>query len=78
MTTAPAPAATTRAVRFDKYGGREVLSLREVPMPRSGDGEVLVEVRAAGIIPGEAMIRSGALHAMFPATFGGPPARHEI
>jgi NADPH2:quinone reductase len=30
---------------------------------------VLVEVRAAGINPGEAGIRSGAMHALFPATF---------
>ncbi|WP_343601293.1 NADP-dependent oxidoreductase [Mycobacterium sp.] len=38
-------------------------------MPSPGAGEVLVEVRAAGINPGEAAIRTGALHDMFPATF---------
>jgi NADPH:quinone reductase-like Zn-dependent oxidoreductase len=32
-------------------------------------GEVLVEVKAAGINPSEAAIRSGALHHIFPATF---------
>jgi NADPH:quinone reductase-like Zn-dependent oxidoreductase len=31
--------------------------------------EVLVEVKAAGINPGEAMIRCGALHDRWPATF---------
>ncbi len=38
-------------------------------MPSPGSGEVVVEVRAAGINPGEAAIRTGALHEMFPATF---------
>jgi NADPH2:quinone reductase len=58
-----------RAVRFDRYGGREVLYVAEVEAPEPADGEVVVEVRAAGINPGEASIRSGALDAMFPATF---------
>jgi NADPH:quinone reductase len=38
-------------------------------MPSPGSGEVVVEVRAAGINPGEAGIRVGAMHEMFPATF---------
>jgi NADPH:quinone reductase-like Zn-dependent oxidoreductase len=41
----------------------------DVPVPEPAAGEVVVEVRAAGINPGEAAIRSGALEAMFPATF---------
>lgn len=40
-----------------------------MPRPVPSDGEVLVEVRAAGINPGEAMIRRGALHDRWPATF---------
>jgi NADPH2:quinone reductase len=67
--TAPIPPGPTRAVRFDRYGGREVLSVRDVPRPVPGPDEVLVEVRAAGINPGEALIRSGALHERLPATF---------
>ncbi|OBG60662.1 MULTISPECIES: NADP-dependent oxidoreductase [unclassified Mycobacterium] len=62
-------AAAARAVRFDRYGGREVLYVADIDMPRPGPGEVVVEVRAAGINPGEAAIRSGAMHEMFPATF---------
>jgi NADPH:quinone reductase-like Zn-dependent oxidoreductase len=58
-----------KAVQFDKYGGIDVLQVREVPRPVPGAGEVLVEVKAAGINPSEAVIRSGALHHMFPATF---------
>ncbi len=68
-TPTPTPAARARAVRFDRYGGREVLFVRDVPMPTPGKGEVLVEVRAAGINPGEVIIRSGALHERLPATF---------
>ena len=34
-----------------------------------GAGEVLVQVKAAGINPGEAKIRDGLLHARWPATF---------
>jgi NADPH2:quinone reductase len=58
-----------RAVRFDRYGGTEVLYLAEIPVPTPAAGEVLVAVRAAGINPGEATIRSGAMHERFPATF---------
>ena len=63
--------ATTnaRAVRFDNYGGPEVLYVTDIDKPVPSAGEVLVEVRAAGINPGEAGIRSGALHDQFPATF---------
>jgi NADPH2:quinone reductase len=59
----------TRAVRFDRYGGLDVLYIAEIDTPAPGPGEVLVEVRAAGINPGEAAIRSGTMHEMFPATF---------
>ena len=58
-----------RAVRFDHYGGIDVLDVVEVPRPAPGDGELLVAVRAAGINPGEAKIREGLLHDIFPATF---------
>src|SRR5271163_1674636 len=62
-------AAKARAVRFDRYGGREVLYVADIDRPVPGAGEVLVEVRAAGINPGEAGIRTGALHEQFPTTF---------
>jgi NADPH:quinone reductase-like Zn-dependent oxidoreductase len=59
----------TKAVRFDRYGDIDVLEVRDVPRPAPGPGEVLVEVKAAAINPGEAMIRRGALHDRWPATF---------
>jgi len=58
-----------KAVQFDSYGGIDVLEVRDVPRPVPGNGEVLVQVRAAGINPSEGVIRSGALHHLFPATF---------
>jgi NADPH:quinone reductase-like Zn-dependent oxidoreductase len=58
-----------KAVRFDEYGGVDVLKVVDVPKPAPGPGQVLVQVKAAGINPGEAKIREGMLHAMWPATF---------
>ena len=58
-----------KAIRFDDYGGVEVLAVRDVPRPQPGTGQVLVAVRAAGINISEAKIRSGAVRAIFPATF---------
>jgi NADPH:quinone reductase-like Zn-dependent oxidoreductase len=58
-----------KAVRFDRYGGIDVLQVVEVDRPAPGPGQVLVGVKAAGINPGEAKIRSGALARRWPATF---------
>ena len=58
-----------KAVRFDRYGGIEVLQVANVPMPEPSHGEALVKVKAASINPGEAKIREGLLHTMWPATF---------
>jgi len=58
-----------KAVRFDQYGELDVLKVIEVPTPEPGPGQVLVQVKAAGINPGEAKIRAGLLHERFPATF---------
>jgi NADPH:quinone reductase-like Zn-dependent oxidoreductase len=58
-----------KAVRFDAYGGVDVLNVVDVPLPAPGPGQVLVQVKAAGINPGEAKIRDGLLHERWPATF---------
>jgi NADPH:quinone reductase-like Zn-dependent oxidoreductase len=58
-----------KAVRFDEYGGIDVLRLEDVPLAEPAAGEVLVRVKAAGINPGEAKIREGVLHDRWPATF---------
>ncbi|MFB2597171.1 NADP-dependent oxidoreductase [Herbiconiux sp. P17] len=59
----------TRAVRFDRYGGIEVLRVVGVERPEPGPGEVRVEVVAASINPGEASIRRGQFDAIYPTTF---------
>ena len=48
-----------RAVVITAPGGPEVLSLEEVPDPVPGEGEVLVEVTAAGVNPADVMQRQG-------------------
>jgi NADPH:quinone reductase-like Zn-dependent oxidoreductase len=58
-----------RAVRFDEYGGVDVLKVVDVDAPAPGPGQLLVRVKAAGINPGEAKIREGMLAARWPATF---------
>ncbi len=59
----------SKAVQYDRYGDIDVLEVRDVPRPTPSAGEVLVKVKAAGINPGEAMIRQGFLHDRWPATF---------
>ena len=58
-----------RAVRFDRYGGIDVLDVVDVPAPVPGPGQLLIRVKDAGINPGEAKIREGLLHERWPATF---------
>ncbi|MER6512936.1 NADP-dependent oxidoreductase [Nonomuraea sp. NPDC001636] len=59
----------TKAVRYDEFGGIEVLRVDEVDRPVPESGQVLVRVQAAGINPGEAAIRTGAMADIFPSTF---------
>ena len=58
-----------QGVRFDQYGGIDVLHVVEVDRPLPGPGQVLVGVKAAGINPGEGKIRMGLLAQVWPATF---------
>lgn len=54
---------------FDRYGGSEVLDVREVEAPSLDAGRVLVRVVAAATNPGEIAIREGRLADRWPATF---------
>jgi NADPH:quinone reductase-like Zn-dependent oxidoreductase len=58
-----------RAVRFDQYGGLDVLQVVEVERPIAGPGKVLVRVKAVGINPGESSIRKGLFAERWPSTF---------
>ena len=47
------------AIRVHEFGGPETLRLERVPMPTPGDGDVLVQVVAAGVGPWDAWVRAG-------------------
>jgi len=57
-----------RAIVITEPGGPEVLSLKDVPRPSPGEGEVLVEVATSGINRADLMQRRGA----YPAPPGNP------
>lgn len=48
-----------KAIRVREFGPPEGMRLEEVPDPGPGPGQVLVRIRAAGVNPVEAYIRSG-------------------
>ena len=50
---------TMKAVVQDSYGSAEVLRMREIDRPTAGDGEVVVQVRAAGISRGDLHVMNG-------------------
>ncbi|MEI9928349.1 MAG: NAD(P)H-quinone oxidoreductase [Sphingomonas sp.] len=60
--------ATMRAIDPEKPGGPEVLVPVERPVPRPGEGEVLIRVAAAGVNRPEVMQRMG----MYPPPPGAP------
>src|SRR4030095_8724035 len=48
-----------KTVRVHKFGSPEVISIDDLPKPQPGRGEVVVRVKAAGIGPWAALMRSG-------------------
>jgi NADPH2:quinone reductase len=48
-----------KAILVERAGGPEVLELKEVPDPVAGAGQVLVNVKAAGVNPFEVYMREG-------------------
>ncbi|HEY6575965.1 MAG TPA: NADP-dependent oxidoreductase, partial [Mycobacterium sp.] len=57
----------TRTVVATAYGGPEVLALQDIELPELGEGQVLVDVRAAGTNPVDYKLYSGEM--------GADPAR---
>jgi NADPH:quinone reductase-like Zn-dependent oxidoreductase len=53
-----------KAAIIRAYGGPEVLRVEEVPAPKVGPHDVLVEVRAAGVNPVDCKMRAGAQRAL--------------
>jgi NADPH:quinone reductase-like Zn-dependent oxidoreductase len=50
-----------KAALIDRYGGNEVVEVRDVPQPEPGPDDVLIRVHAAAINPLDWKIRSGML-----------------
>ncbi len=48
-----------RALVMTRYGGEDVVAVRDVPEPAPGDGEVLVNVHAASVNPVDMKIHKG-------------------
>ncbi len=48
-----------KALRFHTFGSPDVLAIEEIPKPEPGPGEVLVQVRAAGINPSDVVNVAG-------------------
>lgn len=65
-----------QAIRVHRFGGLDSLVAEDVPRPAPGDGEVLLRVRAAGVGPWDAWIRSGrsVLPQPLPLTLGSDVA----
>jgi NADPH:quinone reductase-like Zn-dependent oxidoreductase len=59
-----------KAIVRDRYGSADVLQLRDVELPRVGDEEVLVRIRAAGLDRGAWHIMAGLPYLLRGAGYG--------
>lgn len=66
-----------KAIRYHEYGGPEVLRLEEVPEPKIGPEEVLVQVQACGVNYLDRWCRTGFVKAPLPH-IGGCEVAGEI
>jgi NADPH:quinone reductase-like Zn-dependent oxidoreductase len=53
-------AGASRAVQFESFGGPEDLTVREIPAPHAGPGQIRVRVTAAGLNPMDWFMTSDA------------------
>jgi NADPH:quinone reductase-like Zn-dependent oxidoreductase len=65
-----------QAIRVHHFGGLDSLVVEDVPRPAPGEGEVLLRVKAAGVGPWDALVRSGrsVLPQPLPLTLGSDVA----
>jgi NADPH:quinone reductase-like Zn-dependent oxidoreductase len=68
-TTSQEATARMKAIQFKEYGGPEVLRLVDVELPEPGEGEIRIEVSAAGINGVDYKIRAGYLADFMPTVF---------
>ena len=58
-----------KAVVINEFGGKETLTLTDVPKPQPAEDEVLVRIKAAGVNPVDWKIREGWLKGLLPHEF---------
>lgn len=68
----PAIPTEQNAVVYDQYGESSVLHVKRVPVVQPGEGEVLVQINAAGVNPADFKIRAGYWKA-YPTEFPAVP-----
>jgi len=67
-----------KAVTISGHGGMEVVEVRDVPAPRPGAGEVVLDVRAAALNHLDIWVRKGGRAALaFPHVLGSTFGSHE-
>jgi NADPH:quinone reductase-like Zn-dependent oxidoreductase len=59
-----------KAVRFNRFGGPEVLEIVDLPDPNPGPDQVRIAVRAAGVNPSDWKKRSGLMNGELAQTSG--------
>jgi NADPH:quinone reductase len=55
----PSIPSTMRAAALDRFGGPEVLTIHELPVPTLDANEILIAVHTAGVGPWDADMRGG-------------------
>lgn len=58
-----------KAVKFNEYGGTDVLRVVEVEAPHAGPDQARIAVRAAGVNPIDWKLRAGYVRDFMPLTF---------
>lgn len=58
-----------QAIRVHQFGGPERLKLEQIACPMPREGEVLVQVCAAGVLPAEWKLRQGFFQGTIPVAF---------
>ncbi|MEI7030546.1 NADP-dependent oxidoreductase [Streptomyces pratensis] len=61
------------AMRYEEFGGPDVLHLVRLDAPRPGPGQVRAAVRAAGVNPIDHKIRNGWMEGVFPTVLPAIP-----
>ena len=64
-----------KAISFDRFGGPEELKPVDLPDPEPGPDELLIEVHAVSVVPGDWKLRRGHLTGIFPVRPPKVPGR---